>query len=98
MLSFFFFFFQAEDGIRDVAVTGVQTCALPISAEISTSLITDSVCAWVPSLTRTEEGDVSIGTSGQGRVYHQHLTATSHNWCRGSAASQGSRAASVVFT
>src|SRR2546422_4973301 len=28
---FFFFFFQAEDGIRVVAVTGVQTCALPIS-------------------------------------------------------------------
>src|SRR3989449_7043052 len=28
---FLFFFFQAEDGIRDVAVTGVQTCALPIS-------------------------------------------------------------------
>src|SRR2546429_5006930 len=27
-----FFFFQAEDGIRDVAVTGVQTCALPILA------------------------------------------------------------------
>src|SRR2546429_5223262 len=29
-LVFFVFFFQAEDGIRDVAVTGVQTCALPI--------------------------------------------------------------------
>src|SRR3712207_2493336 len=28
---FFFFFFQAEDGIRDIGVTGVQTCALPIS-------------------------------------------------------------------
>src|SRR2546429_5118469 len=28
-----FFFFQAEDGIRDVAVTGVQTCALPISID-----------------------------------------------------------------
>src|SRR5229473_7512000 len=27
---FFFFFFQAEDGIRDKLVTGVQTCALPI--------------------------------------------------------------------
>src|SRR5438445_10568985 len=26
-----FFFFQAEDGIRDIGVTGVQTCALPIS-------------------------------------------------------------------
>src|SRR2546425_1855625 len=29
---FVFFFFQAEDGIRDKLVTGVQTCALPISA------------------------------------------------------------------
>src|SRR5689334_25156842 len=28
----FFFFFQAEDGIRDGTVTGVQTCALPICA------------------------------------------------------------------
>src|SRR3712207_818901 len=27
----FCFFFQAEDGIRDIGVTGVQTCALPIS-------------------------------------------------------------------
>src|SRR6266496_4715964 len=31
MLFIFFFFFQAEDGIRDLYVTGVQTCALPIS-------------------------------------------------------------------
>src|SRR5256885_11451865 len=30
MLLRFFFFFQAEDGIRDYKVTGVQTCALPI--------------------------------------------------------------------
>src|SRR2546430_15449245 len=31
MLAWFvFFFFQAEDGIRDLTVTGVQTCALPI--------------------------------------------------------------------
>src|SRR5256886_9001499 len=29
----FFFFFQAEDGIRDLTVTGVQTCALPICVE-----------------------------------------------------------------
>src|SRR3989440_5154668 len=29
-ITFFFFFFQAEDGIRDLIVTGVQTCALPI--------------------------------------------------------------------
>src|SRR2546427_5153236 len=31
VVQFFFFFFQAEDGIRDLTVTGVQTCALPIS-------------------------------------------------------------------
>src|SRR5207237_5091342 len=34
-----YFFFQAEDGIRDSSVTGVQTCALPIS---SASLASDS--------------------------------------------------------
>src|SRR5437867_13396566 len=30
----YFFFFQAEDGIRDRTVTGVQTCALPICLEL----------------------------------------------------------------
>src|SRR2546422_11529619 len=41
------FFFQAEDGIRDVAVTGVQTCALPILS---------SVCAAVPPIARITLG------------------------------------------
>src|SRR5437762_8872695 len=36
-----FFFFQAEDGIRDTSVTGVQTCALPIFA--ATNLTGDIV-------------------------------------------------------
>src|SRR5687768_9232479 len=36
----FFFFFQAEDGIRDVAVTGVQTCALPICSHSCCQLST----------------------------------------------------------
>src|SRR2546421_8509630 len=31
----YFFFFQAEDGIRDLIVTGVQTCALPISPDFT---------------------------------------------------------------
>src|SRR5882762_6444736 len=31
----FVFFFQAEDGIRDSSVTGVQTCALPIAARVA---------------------------------------------------------------
>src|SRR2546430_893986 len=33
-LLYFVFFFQAEDGIRDLTVTGVQTCALPISSAL----------------------------------------------------------------
>src|SRR2546427_7543380 len=47
----FFFFFQAEDGIRDLTVTGVQTCALPISAIVgyrspdsSTSSVASQIC------------------------------------------------------
>src|SRR5690606_40219921 len=38
--SFFLFFFQAEDGIRDFHVTGVQTCALPISIGLCEALAT----------------------------------------------------------
>src|SRR3712207_7074579 len=34
-----FFFFQAEDGIRDIGVTGVQTCALPISWNGGTAVV-----------------------------------------------------------
>src|SRR5256885_16349472 len=37
-LHFCFFFFQAEDGIRDYKVTGVQTCALPICGIYSTAI------------------------------------------------------------
>src|SRR5437667_5362822 len=38
ILCVFFFFFQAEDGIRDRDVTGVQTCALPISEAVTQEL------------------------------------------------------------
>src|SRR3712207_9490481 len=34
----YFFFFQAEDGIRDIGVTGVQTCALPILQGVQVAL------------------------------------------------------------
>src|SRR3712207_7648022 len=44
-----FFFFQAEDGIRDIGVTGVQTCALPIYEGGLTGRITPE--------TKFEEGD-----------------------------------------
>src|SRR2546430_9923171 len=37
-LHVLFFFFQAEDGIRDLTVTGVQTCALPICRSVNRSM------------------------------------------------------------
>src|SRR2546429_6624342 len=43
-----FFFFQAEDGIRDVAVTGVQTCALPISGNVAIKLSKWSTAQLIP--------------------------------------------------
>src|SRR3712207_7476780 len=48
-----FFFFQAEDGIRDIGVTGVQTCALPICAEDVLPLADDEVV--LPAVTSTAE-------------------------------------------
>src|SRR5437763_14226948 len=39
--SWCFFFFQAEDGIRDPSVTGVQTCALPISLKVPVFLLSN---------------------------------------------------------
>src|SRR5699024_3255496 len=45
----YFFFFQAEDGIRDRNVTGVQTCALPISCSASPSVKASKVVVTAPS-------------------------------------------------
>src|SRR5947209_20371864 len=42
-VCFFFFFFQAEDGIRDIGVTGVQTCALPIYSRSKSSAIRTTI-------------------------------------------------------
>src|SRR5690606_39719618 len=42
---YLFFFFQAEDGIRDFHVTGVQTCALPISPHGAGDALADRVGA-----------------------------------------------------
>src|SRR6266566_699915 len=47
------FFFQAEDGIRDYKVTGVQTCALPISAALSPPCLAASKSATLTLTNRT---------------------------------------------
>src|SRR2546430_16464033 len=60
------FFFQAEDGIRDLTVTGVQTCALPISLAVVTAVATASV----PKFTLIVGGSFGAGNYGMcGRAY-----------------------------
>src|SRR2546427_6779339 len=54
---FCFFFFQAEDGIRDLTVTGVQTCALPISMDAANML--------KPALVRGDIRVIGATTGGE---------------------------------
>src|SRR5690606_2400873 len=53
----FFFFFQAEDGIRSFHVTGVQTCALPIFALIAIALCSMVIHEWAHAAVADLEGD-----------------------------------------
>src|SRR5207248_4524543 len=53
---FVFFFFQAEDGIRDRTVTGVQTCALPILFLLAAPYVLPWYFAWaIPMAAFTED-------------------------------------------
>src|SRR3712207_7959386 len=58
------FFFQAEDGIRDIGVTGVQTCALPIYDTDEPMLgrrhlmRSDDGVVWIAERARMDEGEV----------------------------------------
>src|SRR5690606_39773532 len=66
--SCFFFFFQAEDGIRDFHVTGVQTCALPIlslfsSASLSETMVSNSLFFWSRSFLRSFKISFNSSTS-----------------------------------
>src|SRR5207302_2510125 len=63
---FFFFFFQAEDGIRDFHVTGVQTCALPIL-----SLRTEVFTGFPKQFTKTSPPvELQSGLKWQCRNHH----------------------------
>src|SRR5687768_17782861 len=76
---FFFFFFQAEDGIRDVAVTGVQTCALPIYAAGDRGPEGQFRCI----LIREDENQIGVRTQIEftkpeaAERYHHHLIVRS---------------------
>src|SRR5215510_6337841 len=75
MFILFFFFFQAEDGIRDGHVTGVQTCALPISGAAES----------LRRLTGRYEGGVSFFCRhGDGRLdFGQTASTSSGQYRRG---------------
>src|SRR5690349_24176502 len=55
---FFFFFFQTEDGIRDLYVTGVQTCALPIYL-LFRHIIYKPIDQLLFAMSRAEAGDLA---------------------------------------
>src|SRR2546426_4519952 len=69
MTVFFFFFFQAEDGIRDYKVTGVQTCALPICQSGVVVTATLSPAGATPS-------NATATTNGSGIATFSGLTLT----------------------
>src|SRR5580658_1827946 len=54
----FYFFFQAEDGIRDYKVTGVQTCALPIFPEMAQTNSDDANAANGGEMPQFEKGQL----------------------------------------
>src|SRR5256885_3472313 len=58
---FAFFWFQAEDGIRDYKVTGVQTCALPISGGFGAKFLPARAAATVPSMSPEVASAIKAG-------------------------------------
>src|SRR5260370_40047787 len=78
----FFFFFQAEDGIRDSSVTGVQTCALPIllrpfdTSRKRTSVRMQRVYTMpIEDVQQLSQGAIALITGGLGARCHVHLLA-----------------------
>src|SRR5690349_22179176 len=73
IIFFFLFFFQAEDGIRDLYVTGVQTCALPISNRGGVRATTETEL----DAPDTANALVALAMRYDGK----NPTGWSHNWC-----------------
>src|SRR5437870_9247474 len=82
-ISIAIFFFQAEDVIRDGHVTGVQTCALPISQSFNlfntgsqalTYYVTNSPITFPFLIESPDQGSLSSGQSVMVRVSVEHVT------------------------
>src|SRR5207244_7239046 len=86
-----FFFFQAEDGIRDDLVTGVQTCALPISSSIRNcgSSTSSSACgAMLPCSRRAHR---TAARKDDGHATHRRDRGDARAVRRGAARSEERR-------
>src|SRR2546430_13587858 len=70
-----FFFFQAEDGIRDLTVTGVQTCALPISASAAPR----------PTITRWTRCSACAPTGSRASCTSRRASGSRGRWTAGPA-------------
>src|SRR5256885_14278903 len=97
-----FFFFQAEDGIRDYKVTGVQTCALPISSVCppnprSYEGITPGMCQGSKRNSTAVAGPESVRAAASERAHRAEP-----NWtglaaaCKGRAGGRGCEGAGVA--
>src|SRR5207302_5393952 len=82
-----YFFFQAEDGIRDFHVTGVQTCALPISSRAEPRCHIAERQSGVPSgdtlTARSEERRVGKECRSRWKPDHSKKKANSYYWANG---------------
>src|SRR5207237_1989826 len=77
-----YFFFQAEDGIRDSSVTGVQTCALPISAPCG-RYARDRQRTVIESITSTDPDATSSSSSASTSAPGQAASTSSRKLRRG---------------
>src|SRR5581483_5276610 len=91
---FFFFFFQAEDGIRDIGVTGVQTCALPISPRLRfrREYRWQRACSTASHAARARVHD----RRGRRRIRHRHHRARVADTARGGDAAGDERRARAI--
>src|SRR5437763_3289189 len=95
-----FFFFQAEDGIRDTSVTGVQTCALPISracrtvGRVNMSSVTDAPDNLVSIQWQDQSEDFRQWLAARADIELRHLApgVEAHTW----ALARGGRPENVL--
>src|SRR5437660_8610166 len=73
-MRLFIFFFQAEDGIRDGHVTGVQTCALPISLNVWMRIL-PAQRGMIAAAAAGEKFDASLGAQAKLRSKHNTFMA-----------------------